>query len=63
MTLVPHVDLLDSEDVALALGVSRRYVATARDRGAGRWATFPAPWATFGGSPVWLRRDVEAWRR
>lgn len=55
-------DLLDTTDVADALGLSSpTAVATYRSR----YDTFPSPaWTSRGGRcQLWLRQDIEAWAK
>lgn len=55
-------DLLDTEDVATAIGLKyARSVTTYRER----YDDFPEPvWTSRGGRcQLWLRQDVEAWVR
>lgn len=54
-------DTLDAEEVAALLGIAQESIRSARARGAGKWATFPAPWRLVSGRPLWLRADIERW--
>jgi predicted DNA-binding transcriptional regulator AlpA len=56
-------DLLDTDEVAGLLGVTRQslVVMRARPERHPRIASLPPPLRTISGRPVWARADIEAW--
>ena len=56
-------DLLDAEDLARVLGITRESLAVMRSRPDRhpRIATMPPPLRTVSGRPVWRRADIDAW--
>lgn len=59
---IDPTDLLDAREVATVLGLSSKTAVTTYR---GRYGDFPAPIVTkaSGKCVLWLRQDVERWRR
>jgi predicted DNA-binding transcriptional regulator AlpA len=60
--MIDPEDLLDAGEVAALLGLSRRQAVSTYRR---RYPTFPAPVVdkNSGKCVLWLRSDIEEWRR
>ena len=61
MSPIEPADLIDSSQVAQALGLTHRHSVSTYRR---RYADFPRPAVTRGKgrTNLWLRADIEAWR-
>ena len=57
---VDPVDLIDSNEAALILGLSNRNGVAVLRR---RYSDFPGPAVEKGRCLLWLRTDVEAWAK